>query len=192
MIKIFQLTEELFSYYLERLKIKIKLINDDNEIILKIKERMKYLKDIDGYNEILLNKFKELFELNRNIYYPIILNYIELLVSQNASILKNIDEKNFYYFNEHFQKSKRIVVYYLKEMKVYHADEELLKKIEIIHNLNNIIKGLIPGSKNILEEFQKLENIKKNLNDLIQKDKKFSCLTDIFDIIKNIEDLKNN
>ena len=192
MIKIFQLTEELFSYYLERLKIKIKLINDDNEIILKIKERMKYLKDIDGYNEILLNKFKELFELNRNIYYPIILNYIELLVSQNASILKNIEEKNFYYFNEHFQKSKRIIGYNLKEMKVYHADEELLKKIEIIHNLNNIIKGLIPGSKNILEEFQKLENIKKNLNDLIQKDKKFSCLTDIFDIIKNIEDLKNN
>ena len=125
-IKLYKLIEEMFSYYFERLKIKNKTINDDNEIILKIKEKMKYLKDIDGYNEILIDKFKEFFDLNKNIYYGIILNYIELIVTQNACILKNIEENNLDCFNKHFEKSKKILGKYLNEMNVYQINEELI------------------------------------------------------------------
>ena len=125
-VKLYKLIEEMFSYYFERLKIKNKTINDDNEIILKIKEKMKYLKDIDGYNEILIDKFKEFFDLNKNIYYGIILNYIELIVTQNACILKNIEENNLDCFNKHFEKSKKILGKYLDEMNVYQINEELI------------------------------------------------------------------
>ena len=191
-IKLYKLIEEMFSYYFERLKIKNKTINDDNEIILKIKEKMKYLKDIDGYNEILIDKFKEFFDLNKNIYYGIILNYIELIVTQNACILKNIEENNLDCFNKHFEKSKKILGKYLNEMNVYQINEELLKKIEILRNINNCIKGLIPGSNNILNEYTKLERIKDEVNNLIQNDQRYNCLKDILEIINIIEDLKNN
>ena len=191
-IKLYKLIEEMFSYYFERLKIKNKTINDDNEIILKIKEKMKYLKDIDGYNEILIDKFKEFFDLNKNIYYGIILNYIELIVTQNACILKNIEENNLDCFNKHFEKSKKILGKYLNEMNVYQINEELLKKIEILRNINNCIKGLIPGSNNILNEYTKLERIKDEVNNLIQNDQRYNCLKDILEIISIIEDLKNN
>ena len=191
-VKLYKLIEEMFSYYFERLKIKNKTINDDNEIILKIKEKMKYLKDIDGYNEILIDKFKEFFDLNKNIYYGIILNYIELIVTQNACILKNIEENNLDCFNKHFEKSKKILGKYLNEMNVYQINEELLKKIEILRNINNCIKGLIPGSNNILNEYTKLERIKDELNNLIQNDQRYNCLKDILEIINIIEDLKNN
>ena len=191
-IKLYKLIEEMFSYYFERLKIKNKTINDDNEIILKIKEKMKYLKDIDGYNEILIDKFKEFFDLNKNIYYGIILNYIELIVTQNACILKNIEENNLDCFNKHFEKSKKILGKYLNEMNVYQINEELLKKIEILRNINNCIKGLIPGSNNILNEYTKLERIKDEVNNLIQNDQRYNCLKDILEIINIIKDLKNN
>ena len=191
-VKLYKLIEEMFSYYFERLKIKNKTINDDNEIILKIKEKMKYLKDIDGYNEILIDKFKEFFDLNKNIYYGIILNYIELIVTQNACILKNIEENNLDCFNKHFEKSKKILGKYLNEMNVYQINEELLKKIEILRNINNCIKGLIPGSNNILNEYTKLERIKDEVNNLIQNDQRYNCLKDILEIINIIEDLKNN
>ena len=191
-VKLYKLIEEMFSYYFERLKIKNKTINDDNEIILKIKEKMKYLKDIDGYNEILIDKFKEFFDLNKNIYYAIILNYIELIVTQNACILKNIEENNLDCFNKHFEKSKKILGKYLNEMNVYQINEELLKKIEILRNINNCIKGLIPGSNNILNEYTKLERIKDEVNNLIQNDQRYNCLKDILEIINIIEDLKNN
>jgi hypothetical protein len=191
-VKLYKLIEEMFSYYFERLKIKNKTINDDNEIILKIKEKMKYLKDIDGYNEILIDKFKEFFDLNKNIYYGIILNYIELIVTQNACILKNIEENNLDCFNKHFEKSKKILGKYLNEMNVYQINEELLKKIEILRNINNCIKGLIPGSNNILNEYTKLERIKDEVNNHIQNDQRYSCLKDILEIINIIEDLKNN
>ena len=191
-VKLYKLIEEMFSYYFERLKIKNKTINDDNEIILKIKEKMKYLKDIDGYNEILIDKFKEFFDLNKNIYYGIILNYIELIVTQNACILKNIEENNLDCFNKHFEKSKKILGKYLDEMNVYQINEELLKKIEILRNINNCIKGLIPGSNNILNEYTKLERIKDEVNNLIQNDQRYNCLKDILEIINIIEDLKNN
>ena len=175
-VKLYKLIEEMFSYYFERLKIKNKTINDDNEIILKIKEKMKYLKDIDGYNEILIDKFKEFFDLNKNIYYGIILNYIELIVTQNACILKNIEENNLDCFNKHFEKSKKILGKYLNEMNVYQINEELLKKIEILRNINNCIKGLIPGSNNILNEYTKLERIKDEVNNLIQNDQRYNSL----------------
>ena len=191
-VKLYKLIEEMFSYYFERLKIKNKTINDVNEIILKIKEKMKYLKDIDGYNEILIDKFKEFFDLNKNIYYGIILNYIELIVTQNACILKNIEENNLDCFNKHFEKSKKILGKYLNEMNVYQINEELLKKIEILRNINNCIKGLIPGSNNILNEYTKLERIKDEVNNLIQNDQRYNCLKDILEIINIIEDFKNN
>ena len=77
-------------------------------------------------------------------------------------------------------------------MNVYQINEELLKKIEILRNINNCIKGLIPGSNNILNEYTKLERIKDEVNNLIQNDQRYNCLKDILEIINIIEDLKNN
>ena len=191
-IKLYQLNEDLFSYYFERLKIKNKSVNDNSKIIIKIKEKMKNLIDIEGFNEILNNKFKELSNLNRNIYYSIILNYIELIISENVNILKNNKDSKLHSFKIHFKKSEEVLEKYSNEMKIYEIDEELSKKIEILQKINNCIKSLISNPKNLIDVYKNLEALKKEINNLIQGNRKYNCLKDILEIINDLINLKNH
>ena len=58
--KIYNITKNMFLYYLERLKIKNKQVNDNEQIIINIKIGMERFIDVDGYNEILIKIFKEI------------------------------------------------------------------------------------------------------------------------------------
>ena len=181
-IKIYQFTEELFVYYFERLKIEKKSVNDNNIIIERIKERMKYLMNIEGFNEMLINKFKELSNINRNLYYTIILNYIELKVSENINILKIDKKSGTNYFNLYFNASQKILVYFSNEMNIYETNEELLQKIEFLKKINLHAKNL--NNKN---EYQNLQNTKNQINNLIKKNKIYNLLNDLFKLINELE-----
>ena len=153
---------------------------------------MKNLIDIEGFNEILNNKFKELSNLNRNIYYSIILNYIELIISENVNILKNNKDSKLHSFKIHFKKSEEVLEKYSNEMKIYEIDEELSKKIEILQKINNCIKSLISNPKNLIDVYKNLEALKKEINNLIQGNRKYNCLKDILEIINDLINLKNH
>ena len=187
-LKLYHLTEELFLYYLERLKLKYKSINYCNEIIKEMKEKMRNLIDIEGFNEILKDTFKGILDLNKNLYFSIILNYIELIVSWNVTILKNNNQSKLYCFKIYYQKSEKILEEYSNQMKAYDLDEELLEKIKILRKINHCIKRLISNSNRILDEYQNLDNLKNEIKEMIHRDIRYSCLEDI---LKIIDETKN-
>ena len=187
-LKLYHLTEELFLYYLERLKLKYKSINYCNEIIKEMKEKMRNLIDIEGFNEILKDIFKGILDLNKNLYFSIILNYIELIVSWNVTILKNNNQSKLYCFKIYYQKSEKILEEYSNQMKAYDLDEELLEKIKILRKINHCIKRLISNANRILDEYQNLDNLKNEIKEMIHRDIRYSCLEDI---LKIIDDTKN-
>ena len=187
-LKLYHLTEELFLYYLERLKLKYKSINYCNEIIKEMKEKMRNLIDIEGFNEILKDIFKGILDLNKNLYFSIILNYIELIVSWNITILKNNNQSKLYCFKIYYQKSEKILEDFSNQMKAYDLDEELLEKIEILRKINHCIKRLISNSNRILDEYQNLDNLKNEIKEMIHRDIRYSCLEDI---LKIIDETKN-
>ena len=187
-LKLYHLTEDLFLYYLERLKLKYKSINYCNEIIKEMKEKMRNLIDIEGFNEILKDIFKGILDLNKNLYFSIILNYIELIVSWNVIILKNNNQSKLYCFKIYYQKSEKILEEYSNQMKAYDLDEELLEKIEILRKINHCIKRLISNVNRILDEYQNLDNLKNEIKEMIHRDIRYSCLEDI---LKIIDDTKN-
>ena len=187
-LKLYDLTEELFLYYLERLKLKYKSINYCNEIIKEMKEKMRNLIDIEGFNEILKDIFKGILDLNKNLYFSIILNYIELIVSWNVTILKNNNQSKLYCFKIYYQKSEKILEEYSNQMKAYDLDEELLEKIKILRKINHCIKRLISNSNRILDEYQNLDNLKNEIKEMIHRDIRYSCLEDI---LKIIDETKN-
>ena len=187
-LKLYHLTEELFLYYLERLKLKYKSINYCNEIIKEMKEKMRNLIDIEGFNEILKDIFKGILDLNKNLYFSIILNYIELIVSWNVTILKNNNQSKLYCFKIYYQKSEKLLEEYSNQMKAYDLDEELLEKIKILRKISHCIKRLISNSNRILDEYQNLDNLKNEIKEMIHRDIRYSCLEDI---LKIIDETKN-
>lgn len=191
-VKIYQFTEELFSYYLERLKIKNKSINDYNKIIFYIKERMKNLMNIEGYNDILKSKFKELSSMNRSLYYSIIINYIEIKVSKLITILKDYKEPQLYCFNIHFEKSNKAIECLLNEMKIYEIKDELYKKVEFLKKIIIGIKNLIFVPNNSKDTLSKLNDIKKEINNLVKSNKKYNSLMELLKFINEIEDTNIN
>ena len=187
-LKLYHLTEELFLYYLERLKLKYKSINYCNEIIKEMKEKMRNLIDLEGFSEILKDIFKGILDLNKNLYFSIILNYIELIVSWNVIILKNNNQSKLYCFKIYYQKSEKILEDFSNQMKAYDLDEELLEKIKILRKINHCIKRLISNSNRILDEYQNLDNLKNEIKEMIHRDIRYSCLEDI---LKIIDETKN-
>ena len=189
-VKLYHLTKEMFLYYFERLKIKNKPVNDNNEIVKEIKEKMRSLLKIEGFNEILKNIFKDILDINGNIYYSIILNYIELLVSWNVNILKNDNQSKLYLFKIFYEKSKKILEHYSNKKQANLIDEELLEKFKILQKINHSLEQVVSDSNKILEEYQNLEIIKNDIKNLIQNDNRYNCLNDILIIIDDIKNIK--
>ena len=189
-VKLYHLTKEMFLYYFERLKIKNKPVNDNNEIVKEIKEKMRSLIKIEGFNEILKNIFKDILDINGNLYYSIILNYIELLVSWNVTILKNDNQSKLYLFKIFYEKSKKILEHYSNKKQANLIDEELLEKFKILQKINHSLEQVVSDSNKILEEYQNLEIIKNDIKNLIQNDNRYNCLKDILIIIDDIKNIK--
>ena len=187
-MKIYQLTKDLFISYLEGLKIKNKKIKEREDIISNIKERMKKFINIEGYNEILKTIFKEISEFNKYIYYSIILNYIELILSESIDILKvnKISKNNsFKIYHEHCTK---IIEDCSNEIYLYDLNQELLKRISIYQKINDFTKIFITNSNILEKDFSNLQLIKTEVNNLI-KEKKYLSLKISFALIQDIEQI---
>ena len=79
--KVYLNTKDLFSYYIDRLKLKGKGEKNIPDIIKKIKLHMKNLISSVAYVEDLLemiSEIKEIYEL-KNEFYEIFVNYMELM-----------------------------------------------------------------------------------------------------------------
>ena len=184
--------QEIYGQYKIKyiLENRIVKLNDNNEIVKEIKEKMRSLIKIEGFNEILKNIFKDILDINGNLYYSIILNYIELLVSWNVTILKNDNQSKLYLFKIFYEKSKKILEHYSNKKQANLIDEELLEKFKILQKINHSLEQVVSDSNKILEEYQNLEIIKNDIKNLIQNDNRYNCLKDILIIIDDIKNIK--
>ena len=183
--KIYTITKNLFLYYLERLKIKNKQVNDNEQIIMDIKVGMERFIDTDGYNEILIKIFKEISNNNKNIYFSIILNYIELIIEKSINILKLDKQSTQLCFKIYSEKCEKVLENYSKEMKIYELNIELLKKIGILQKIIHYLKNFFSDSN----DFSIIQNIKNEVSQLIKEDK-YKQLRNILILIKNLENIK--
>ena len=164
---IFLATRTLFVYYLQRLKIKDKEENDNESIILSIKEKMKNLIKTVGYVENLLEIFKDILRVDKSIFYEIMINYIELMNNEGVNLLmkKNKSRKN--YSMIYFRSCSFIIKKIEKEIDFSGMGEELNQKYEIQKKINEFSMELISSRE------------KEN------KSIRFKSLTDIIDSINN-------
>ena len=187
-MKIYELTKDLFISYLEGLKIRNKKIKERENIISNIKNRMRKFMYIEGSNEILKKIFKEISELNKNIYYSIILNYIELILSESIDILKVNKISKYNSFKIYFEHCSKIIEDCSNEIFLYDLNQELLKRISIYQKINNFTKIFIINSNILEKDLSNLQLIKTEVNNLI-KEKKYMSLKASSDLIQDIENI---
>ena len=129
--KVYLSTKELFSYYIERLKLKGKGENKIENIIQNIKNLMNNLISQVGYLEDLIDMFTEIQKENnlKNEYYEIIINFIEIL---NSEGLKRKDNKEFsrYYSKLYFERAFFLAKKYIKENDLINIDKSLFERYE--------------------------------------------------------------
>ena len=181
---IFLATRDLFFNYLKRFKIKNKEINDNEDIILKIKERMKNVIKTVGYLENLLEVFKDICKVDKNIFYQIMINYIELMNNEGVNFLmkKNKTRKN--YSKIYFRSCSFIVRKIEKEIDFSGMSEELNQKYEIQKNINQFALELIISreKQNKSVKFESLKNIVDSINN-----KKYKWLKDTLLLIEGLQ-----
>ena len=174
---IFKYTKELFSLYLQIIKMK----KEENEIIIKkIKERMSDLIKEPDYIEVLLMVFKDL-RLDtefKNVFYIIFNNYMELLNDKGIEYIKAKKCSRYYsklYLEKVFFSIKKLID--LKELSGIdiaikekfclekERNEEELNKINsfaiLIEKLANE-EELLYGNTGLTKISQKLKGIKEN------------------------------
>ena len=163
---IFVTTRDLFIFYRQRLKIKDKKINDNDEIILKIKERMKNVIGTVGYVENLLEEFKDIYIFDKNIFFEIMINYMELMNNEGVNLLmkKNRTRKN--YSKIYFKSCTFVIRKIVSEMDINEANEELKQKYEVQKKINEyeieFINSRETNDKSI--HYQSLKNILDSIN----------------------------
>ena len=173
--KIFIYTKELFNLYLERLEIKKENIKT---IIKQIKERMMCLIEEQNYVEELMMVFKELKNMNKNEFYIIFTNYMEIL---NNEGLKKLSKGKFgrYYAKIYFEK----VFFSIKRC----VNEDDLKVID------KSIKELYDAQKLITEkELKKLNSFAFYIETFVKDGKFLFGSTGFTQIAKQIEEFFQN
>ena len=182
---IFLTTRELFFNYLKRFKIKNKEINDNEDIILKIKEKMKNVIKTVGYLENLLEVFKDICKVNQSIFYEIMINYIELMNNEGVNLLmkKNKSRKNYSFI--YFRSCSFIISKIEKEIKFSGMSDELNQKYEIQKTINQFALEIIFSREN-RDKSDKFENLKKNIIDSINN-KKYKWLKDTLLLIEGLQ-----
>lgn len=181
---IFLATRNLFFYYLQRFKIIDKEINDNDEIILNIKERMsKFIKTV-GYVENLLEIFRDICLVDKKIFYEIMINYIELMNNEGVNLLmkKNKTRKN--YTKIYFRSCSFIIQKIEKEIDFSGMSEELNQKYQIQKKINEFSLELINAREKEGKSvnFDSLTKIVDSLNN-----KKYRWLKDTLLLIQELQ-----
>ena len=96
--KIFLYTKELFNLYLEIIILKNENYNNDTtkEILNEIKEKMKDLIEEPNYVEELLSTFKEIKAFDKNKFYIIFNNFMEIMNDQGSSYISEQKVSRYY------------------------------------------------------------------------------------------------
>lgn len=191
-MKIYEFSKDLLICYSDILKIKNKSINENEKIIEKIKEGMRKFVKIQGYNEILKKLFKDISEIDKNIYYSIILDYIELILSESIDILKENNQSQQNSFKIYFEFCSKIIEDYSNEMEIYKLNIELIKRIKIYQKINAFTKYFLDYSV-VNKDFSEIQMIKNEVENLIQE-KKYLSLNSSKIMIDDLEKIisKNN
>ena len=191
-MKIYEFSKDLLICYSDILKIKNKSINENEKIIEKIKEGMRKFVKIQGYNEILKKLFKDISEIDKNIYYSIILDYIELILSESIDILKENNQSQQNSFKIYFEFCSQIIEDYSNEMEIYKLNIELIKRIKIYQKINAFTKYFLDYSV-VNKDFSEIQMIKNEVENLIQE-KKYLSLNSSKIMIDDLEKIisKNN
>ena len=173
--KIFSYTKELFNLYLDRLEIPKE---NKEEIIKKIKQRMNDLIEEPNYVDYLLTIFKDLRASNKNEFYVIFNNYMEIMDKKASEYLL----------------PKKISRYYSKSYleKIFFS----IKKFVVNNDLTTIdkdIKDVYDKLKNEIDEKLKKINSFAFYIDTYIKDGTFLFgNTGFTQIAKKLDHLKDN
>ena len=183
---IYNIINELFGYYIERLKIKNKKVNDNKEIISKIKEKMEYLIDYFGYLENLLSLFTSIHKFDKNIFFEIVINYIELMNNEGINILKKKNKTKNYCSKIYFENCKNTLSKYIDEAEFGSSD--IKEELKIMYNFQKKINQFVLeslNSKNKVNNSINLEDLKNQINSIKTNEKKW--LMDSLSIIETLE-----
>ena len=177
--KIFIYTKELFKLYLEIILIKEKTNYNINEIINKIKIKMKNLISVVGYVEELLIIFTRIRESHKNEFYEIFVNFIELLNNEGINWKKK-KKYSRYYCKLYFEKAFYTLNKYIVENDLYIIDNSIKEKYEKQKAINeeelnkvnfftNYIEAMVNegqflfGNTGYTQAAQKIKNFEKNM-----------------------------
>ena len=181
---IFIATRDLFLFYLQRLKIKNKKINDNEDIILNIKEKMKSVIRAVGYVEKLLEVFKDIYINDKNIFFEIMINYMELMNNEGVNLLMNSKKTRKYYSKIYFESCFIAIKNIQKDLNLNGVNKELYEKYEIQKKINEFCLELIITrvNENKSINFKSLKDIIDSINN-----KKYKWLKDTLNLIKELE-----
>ena len=129
--KIFLYTKELFNLYLEIIVLKNENYNNDTtkEILNEIKEKMKDLIEEPNYVEELLSTFKEIKSFDKNKFYIIFNNFMEIMNIQGSSYISEGNVSRYYalsYFETVFFSIKK----YVENVDLNTIDVEIKNKFD--------------------------------------------------------------
>ena len=199
--KVYLYTKELFTYYIERLKLKGHGEKNIQNIIQKIREHMQKLISTLGYLEDLLDMFTEIsnYSTLKNEYYEIFVNFIELL--NNEGLQKKGDQKfSRYYSKLYFERGFYSIKKYFKANEFSDVDKHIRERFEKAKKLNEEELKKVNNFTEFIEKKVKEGKFlfgKTGFTIIAQKINKFekdmSSLTveevqEILDIFKNMAD----
>ena len=183
---IYNIIKKLFTYYLERLKIKNKKENDNEKIILEIDEKIKYIIDYVEYLENLLDIFKDIYNEDKAIFFEIIINYMNIMNKEGVNKLKKKNKTKKYLSKMYFESCANIIKKYKSELNSSDINYELKLKYITQEKINEYAIELV----NISEKQNKSIDSRK-LTSFIDsiKNKGYIWLKDTCELI---DELSNN
>lgn len=184
---IFITTRDLFLFYLQRLKLTNKKENDNYDIILKIKEKMKNMIKSMGYVEALLDIFKDIYTTDKNIYFEIMINYMEIMNNEGVYLLikSNLSKK---YYSKIYFKSCALVIKNIEKLDYSEINEELKHKFEIQKKINECSLDYI-NTREIQNKSFNFKSLKYIVNSI--NNKPYKWLKDTLSIINDLENNMN-
>ena len=151
--KIYINTKDLFSYYIELIKIYLNKKDEINDIIQKIKKMMRNLINQVGYIEELLEDFKEIQEMEqfKNIFYEIFINYMELM-NEEGLIKKQNNKFSRYYSKLYFEREFYTCKKFVKENDILKIDKSLRERYEKLKQKNEEELKKVNSFTNFVEQ----------------------------------------
>ena len=178
--KIFLYTKELFSLYLEIIILKNEDYNNDTtkKILNEIKEKMNDLIEEPNYVEELLSTFKELKSFDKNKFYIIFNNFMEIMNVQGSSYISE-QRVSRYYALSYFEN-----VFFSIKKYVENGDLNTID-VEIKNNYDN-------QKKDIEEKLNKLKSFATYIEFLVNERKFLFGGTGFTLLAKQIDSLNEN